>query len=65
MIRKILFSEFFAFVYGHGCVCSHRAAALCGATVSLVHVCDLASHWGFDERRVSPSQLNGIRTDVL
>jgi nucleotide-binding universal stress UspA family protein len=48
MIRKILFPVDFSPSCTAMAAYVQRAAALCGATVSLVHVCDLASHSGFE-----------------
>src|SRR6266446_6754226 len=48
MIRKILFPIDFSPSCAAMAAYVHRAAALCGATVSLLHVCDLASHNGFE-----------------
>jgi len=48
MIRKILFPVDFSPSCAAMAPFVHRAAALSGATVSLVHVCDLASHSGFE-----------------
>jgi nucleotide-binding universal stress UspA family protein len=48
MIRKILFPVDFSPSCTAMAAYVHRAAALCGARVSLVHVCDLASHSGFE-----------------
>jgi hypothetical protein len=44
MIRKVLFPVDFSPSCTAMAAYVHRAAALCGARVSLVHVCDLASH---------------------
>lgn len=48
MIRKILFPVDFSPSCKAMAAFVHRAAALCGATVSVVHVCDLTSHSGFE-----------------
>jgi nucleotide-binding universal stress UspA family protein len=48
MIRKILFPVDFSPSCAAMAAYVQRAAALSGATVSLVHVCDLASHSGFE-----------------
>jgi nucleotide-binding universal stress UspA family protein len=48
MIRQILFPVDFSSSCTAMAAYVQRAAALCGATVSLVHVCDLASHSGFE-----------------
>jgi len=48
VIRKILFPVDFSPSCTAMAAYVRRAAALCGATVSLVHVCDLASHSGFE-----------------
>ena len=48
MIRKILFPVDFSPSCTAVAAYVQRAAALCGATVSLVHVCDLASRSGFE-----------------
>ena len=48
MIRKILFPVDFSPSCAAMAAYVQRAAALCRATVSLVHVCDLASHSGFE-----------------
>src|SRR6266581_793673 len=48
MIRKILFPVDFSPSCTAMATYVQRAAALCGATVSLLHVCDLASHSGFE-----------------
>jgi nucleotide-binding universal stress UspA family protein len=48
MIRKILFPVDFSPSCTAMAAYVQRAAALCGASVSLVHVCDLASHSGFE-----------------
>jgi len=48
MIRKILFPVDFSPSCTAMAAYVQRAAALCGATVSLIHVCDLASHSGFE-----------------
>jgi nucleotide-binding universal stress UspA family protein len=48
MIRKILFPVDFSPSCTAMAAYVQRAAALCGATVSLLHVCDLTSHNGFE-----------------
>ncbi len=48
MIRKILFPVEFSPSCEAMAAYVHRAAAICGATVSLVHVCDPTSHSGFE-----------------
>jgi nucleotide-binding universal stress UspA family protein len=48
MIRTILFPVDFSPSCAAMAAYVQRAAALCGATVSLVHVCDLAGHNGFE-----------------
>jgi nucleotide-binding universal stress UspA family protein len=55
MMRSILFPVDFSAACAAMAAYVHRAAALWGATVSLVHVCDLTSHNGFElyERPVS------------
>src|SRR5260370_42305861 len=48
MIQKILFPVDFSPSCVGMAVCVKRAAAIFGAEVTLVHVCDLSSHNGFE-----------------